>query len=98
LAQKYIEKPLIFKQEPFLGRKFDIRVWVLVVGSRHPKIYYHEQFYGRICFEEYQLTGGSLKNEAMHLSNYSRNKDKFIDGNRCAQSVLFPEQLFRAVK
>jgi hypothetical protein len=26
----------MFKQQPFNNRKFDIRLWVLVVGSKNP--------------------------------------------------------------
>jgi hypothetical protein len=33
LVQKYIEKPLIFEEHPFKGRKFDLRIWVLLIGS-----------------------------------------------------------------
>ena len=41
LAQKYIEKPLIFKQGPFRGRKFDLRIWVLLAGSVEARLFYH---------------------------------------------------------
>ena len=33
LVQKYIEKPLIFENSPFKGRKFDLRIWVFLNGS-----------------------------------------------------------------
>lgn len=39
LIQKYIENVLILQE--FKNRKFDLRVWVLVVGGKSCKIYYN---------------------------------------------------------
>ena len=50
LVQKYLEKPMLIK-----NRKFDIRIWVLLVGSSKAKVYYHGRFYGRLCYEAYSL-------------------------------------------
>ena len=80
LVQKYIEKPLLFAGAPFRGRKFDLRFWVLVVGNK-PEIYYHKQFYGRICFDSYSLTTESLKNERVHLTNFNQNRRTFSKKN-----------------
>ena len=55
LAQKYVENPLIFNDPTIKGRKFDIRIWVLLVGSSRAKVYYHGRFYGRLCYEAYSL-------------------------------------------
>jgi hypothetical protein len=39
LAQKYIENVLLL--EGFNKRKFDLRIWILVVGGRNFRIYYN---------------------------------------------------------
>ena len=87
LVQKYIERPLLF--EGLRGRKFDLRIWVLLVGGE-PDIYYHTKFYGRVCSEEYSLAPESLKNETIHLTNYSQNRKSFTRRNEQQSSIIFP--------
>lgn len=80
LVQKYIEKPLIFENSPFKGRKFDLRIWVLLVGS-DPEVHYHSKFYGRTCYDLYSLDSSNIKNESIHLTNYSQNKKVYQKNN-----------------
>ena len=76
LVQKYIERPLLFESAPFKGRKFDLRIWVLLVGGR-PEVFYHNIFYGRICYDSYKLTSDNLKKENIHLTNFNQNRKNF---------------------
>lgn len=39
LAQKYIENILLL--QGFKNRKFDLRIWILVVGGKNCRIYYN---------------------------------------------------------
>jgi hypothetical protein len=39
LAQKYIENVLLL--QGFKNRKFDLRIWILVVGGKNFRIYYN---------------------------------------------------------
>jgi hypothetical protein len=54
IVQKYVERPLLL--DITHRHKFDLRLWVLVKGSKNISIYYFEQFYGRICSERYSLS------------------------------------------
>lgn len=55
LIQKYIEKPLIFRDVPTVNlafashRKFDIRQWVLVTSLRPLEAYKFDKCYVRLC-------------------------------------------------
>lgn len=95
LAQKYIERPFLSPALPLALRKFDLRVWLLLSGSRPPQLHYHRKFYGRVCFLPYCLSAASLRDPAAHLTNYALNKSHFQDA---ALSVLLPEQLFETVR
>ena len=59
IIQKYIERPLLYK-----GRKFDIRIWVLLTGRRD--IFICKQGYIRTSSEFFNLT--SMQNY-VHLTN-----------------------------
>ena len=60
VVQKYIEKPLLYN-----GRKFDIRVWVLVTADF--KIYMYRQGYLRTSSGKYTT---SDQNNMVHLTNH----------------------------
>ena len=59
VVQKYIEKPLLY-----YGRKFDIRVWVIVTGKMD--VYFYRKGYIRTSSDEYSL---DKNNNYVHLTN-----------------------------
>ena len=76
IIQKYIEKPLLYK-----NRKCDIRIWVLLTQSM--KVYVFKEGHLKACSEEYKLNS---KNPYIHITNYSfqkynNNFQKFEKGN-----------------
>eukprot|EP00347_Sterkiella_histriomuscorum_P010551 403375852 len=77
IVQKYIEKPLLYKQ-----RKFDIRV--LALGTNDYEIYFYNTGYMRTSSDNYTLDN---KNKFVHLTNncyqkHSNNYQKFEQGNQ----------------
>ena len=88
LIQKYVENILLLE---CLGmRKFDIRLWVLMKGSFDAKMYYYQDFYGRVCSQPYKVDKESLNNSAIHLTNYALNKDSYTSKGNKSGSVVFP--------
>lgn len=76
VAQKYIEKPLLYH-----GRKFDIRVWVVVTGRN--EIYFYKKSYMRTSSMEYSV---EENDNYIHLTNnclqrHGENFGKFEEGN-----------------
>lgn len=59
--QKYIERPLLLQ-----GRKFDIRVWVVITDDQ--RIYFFKEFYVRTTSSEFSLSDLQTK---VHLTNNS---------------------------
>ena len=83
VAQKYIEKPLLY-----YGRKFDIRMWVLVTAKN--EIFYYRKAYMRTSSSEYVMNNF---NNFVHLTNnclqkYGDNCGKFEDGNTLPLETL----------
>ena len=64
LLQKYIEKPLLYK-----GRKFDVRIWVLL--SHNMKVYMFKEGHLKAASSPFSLED---KNLFTHLTNYSVQK------------------------
>ena len=64
VIQKYIEKPLLY-----FGRKFDIRIWVLL--TQNMSVYMFEEGHLKCCSVNYDL---SSNNTFCHLTNYSFQK------------------------
>ena len=60
VVQKYIEKPLLIN-----GRKFDIRLWVLVTHEH--KCFYFREGYCRLSGQPYTLE--NQENLFVHLTN-----------------------------
>lgn len=76
VVQKYIERPLLLN-----GRKFDIRIWVIVTEDL--KIYFYRQGYLRTSSGTFDLAD---KNNFVHLTNHcfqvaGENYAKHEDGN-----------------
>lgn len=75
IAQKYIEKPLLYN-----GRKFDIRVWALFTSE---KAFFYRKGYIRTSSDNYSLEN---LNNYIHLTNnclqkYGENYGKHEIGN-----------------
>jgi len=76
LVQKYIEKPLLY-----YGRKFDIRMWVLVTHKM--EVYAFREGHLKTSSVDYNI---NVKDSFVHLTNYSvqkynNNFSKFEIGN-----------------
>ena len=76
IIQKYIERPLLY-----YGRKFDMRIWVLL--THRMKVYFFKEGHLKATSVQYDI---SSKNSFVHLTNYSVQKynsnfSKFEYGN-----------------
>lgn len=74
VVQRYIDKPLLLD-----GFKFDLRIYVCLVGTGAPGNPMHafvaDEGLARFCTEKYKApTKDNMRNEFMHLTNYSINK------------------------
>ena len=83
VIQKYIEKPLLY-----FGRKFDIRIWVLL--TQNLSVYMFEEGHLKCCSVNYNLNSD---NTFCHLTNYSFQKynsnfGKYEFGNEVSFSDL----------
>ena len=61
---------------PFLinGKKFDLRLYLLVTGYSPLKIYLFDNGLARFCSEKYDLDPEKMQDKYIHLTNYSINK------------------------
>ena len=76
IIQKYIENPLLYK-----GRKFDMRIWVLLTHTM--KVFVFKEGHLKTCSIEYNLNS---KDAYAHITNYSFQKyntnfQKYEKGN-----------------
>jgi hypothetical protein len=80
LVQRYIENPLLIS-----GKKFDIRLYVVIKGVERIEAYVYEEGLARFCTVSHlyinflqsnykKPDGMNMKNLFMHLTNYSLNK------------------------
>ncbi|XP_078672140.1 tubulin polyglutamylase TTLL5-like isoform X5 [Branchiostoma floridae x Branchiostoma belcheri] len=77
LVSRYIHNPLTID-----GFKFDIRIYVAVTCYDPLLIYLYEEGLTRFATVKYEKSNRTLKNQMMHLTNYSVNK-KSSDYVRC---------------
>ena len=80
IIQKYIERPFLIH-----GRKFDIRVWVLVSSSG--KCYFFKQGYLRTSASEFSMDAANPDCPEVHLTNNAVQKQvagygQYEDGNQ----------------
>ena len=68
VIQKYIERPLII-----LGKKFDIRQWVLITSVNPLTIWTWKTPYLRFTSQDYNPN--NARNKFMHLTNASVSKE-----------------------
>jgi len=79
VAQHYILNPLLIE-----GKKFDLRIYVLVTSCKPLRVYLFNDGLVRICAEEFaRPSTANLDDRCMHLTNYAVNKtsDKFVRDN-----------------
>ncbi len=85
VIQKYVERPLLIH-----GRKFDIRVWVLV--THELKVLFFREGYLRTSSEAFTMDSAAIGKKNVHLTNnavqkYCDHYGQFEDGNQ----VSFPQ-------
>jgi len=70
VAQRYIQKPLLLD-----GYKFDLRLYVLVMGCDPLRIFLHRSGLVRLASEPYvEPSAKNLAHTMVHLTNYAINK------------------------
>lgn len=79
VVQKYIEKPMLIE-----GRKFDVRIWVLI--DQEMNLYCFKEGYLRLSSEAFTLDDKQIEDKYVHLTNnavqkYGKNYGKHESGN-----------------
>uniref|UniRef100_A0A8C5WFX5 Tubulin--tyrosine ligase-like protein 5 n=1 Tax=Leptobrachium leishanense TaxID=445787 RepID=A0A8C5WFX5_9ANUR len=69
LVSRYVSNPMLIQ-----GYKFDIRLYVLITSYDPLVIYLYEEGLTRFATAKYDRSTKSMKNEFVHLTNYSVNK------------------------
>lgn len=70
IVQEYVHRPLLLE-----GKKFDLRVYVLLTSIREPSIFIFNDGLVRVCTESYEAPNDeNVKNSCKHLTNYALNK------------------------
>lgn len=69
IIQRYIPNPLLIG-----GRKFDMRIYVVVLSYDPLKVYVNDEGLVRFATEQYSEAVDTLQSRMMHLTNYSVNK------------------------
>jgi tubulin polyglutamylase TTLL1 len=64
VISKYLEDPLLVG-----GRKFDLRIYVLVTNFRPLKVYLYDLGFARFCVEKYSNDTNERENMFIHLTN-----------------------------
>ena len=100
IVQRYIDKPLLMD-----GYKFDLRLYVTLFGSNPVDSQEWHSFIAkeglaRFCTQKYKKpTNANLKNNFMHLTNYSLNKASpdYVHEPENAKDILKPNQATKRV-
>lgn len=69
VISRYIENPLLVG-----GKKFDLRIYVLVTSYRPLKAYQYVHGFARFCNEKYNTDMGDMDNPFIHLTNVAIQK------------------------
>jgi tubulin polyglutamylase TTLL1 len=70
VISRYIDNPLLMG-----GRKFDLRLYVLVTSFRPLKVYLFKHGFGRFCTVRYDDSVNEIDNMYVHLTNVSIQKN-----------------------
>ena len=74
IPKKIIATHYIYNPHLINGRKYDLRLYLLVTGYCPLKIYLFDNGLARFCSEQYDLNPEKMSNIYIHLTNYSINK------------------------
>lgn len=69
VISKYIERPLLIG-----GRKFDLRMYVLVTSYKPLKAFLYQDGFARFCNEKYSANAADRDNHFVHLTNVAVQK------------------------
>jgi tubulin polyglutamylase TTLL1 len=70
VISRYVENPLLIG-----GKKFDLRIYVLVTSYRPLKVYLYSLGFARFCNEKYTPDIAELDNMFIHLTNVAVQKN-----------------------
>lgn len=71
IVQQYINNPYLIE-----NLKFDLRIYVLILGYEPLRIFIYDEGLGRFATEKYQrVKKKNMKDVHMHLTNYAINKN-----------------------
>ena len=79
VVQRYVADPLLID-----GRKFDLRVYVLVTSSEPLEAFVYQEGFARFCGTDYDVTGPDL---AGHLTNVAFQRDAAKNGGKAETSL-----------
>ena len=69
VVQKYITNPMLVE-----GYKFDMRVYVLVTSLYPLEVFLYKEGFARFSTEKFNLDPSHMKNNYVHLTNFSINR------------------------
>ncbi|EGB03869.1 hypothetical protein AURANDRAFT_33385 [Aureococcus anophagefferens] len=69
VISRYIEDPMLIG-----GKKFDLRLYVLVTSYRPLRVYQYDAGFARFCNVKYSSQAGELNNPFIHLTNVAIQK------------------------
>lgn len=69
VVSRYIDNPLLIG-----GKKFDLRIYVLVSSYRPLRVFVHRDGFARLCTQKYTTDLATIDNEYVHLTNVAIQK------------------------
>ncbi|KAL4466855.1 hypothetical protein ABPG74_010452 [Tetrahymena malaccensis] len=91
VVQKYMKDPLLLD-----GYKFDMRIYALITHMKPLEAFVYKEGFARLSTEKYQLNAQTIKNNQIHLTNFSIQKhhydpasnNNFIGGTKISLKML----------
>jgi tubulin--tyrosine ligase/tubulin polyglutamylase TTLL9 len=81
MIQKYIERPLLFK-----NKKFDLRCWVLV--DHLMNFHYYKRMYVRLSGPDYDSSLSNIEDKFIHLTNNAIQKHGDLYGAEIEGNII----------